>query len=1392
MRAFLLALLLLAGASRTGARSGRRLAPAGRRLAASDAASVRDAAASGSGGGGGSSIGAAECRSRTHPACARCSLAKAAPGTSGTSVVCAVCDPTWQLKRGPKPTCECVAGRYQAAGACPQCPKGQFCLGRAAAPADCPEGLATTVLGARSSAQCYSTPGYGRVAARASNGAITYQAALCDPGTYSAGGTTIGCSACAAGLTTLAVGATSAGECVAPAGSYVANGAGKLCPRGTYSREASNATACTPCSRGLATAGEGASTPDDCTLATPGYYVLPLAALQALFAANASGSPGSVGVGGTSLANSVALLGAEWNGEPSVAVPCPLHTYQSKTGNATACTPCPNGLRTAAEGASGVALCLAPPGATLPPGGGNVTDCPRGTYKDSWGLKPCTPCPAGLDTAEPGAVAAGACYIPPGMGIELDQETGTRRAAPCVRGTYGQDEPNFNVRGGACTPCPDGTTTRDVLAGEPAAAGYTSADACLLIPGMGEGEGGPGVVGECAAGSYSPGYEQRWCTACPAAFTTLEAGATSKDACVVQPGWAMGGNDAQPRPCDKGSYSAGGTLQQPGGACTPCPAGWTTQQGASEGASDCMLCLAGYGGAGCKQCPPGTFSHGEAAADAECHACPAGATSAPGAGSDADCVAQFPLETAAVYVTLPLSNEAAWADTPAGAASDDACRAACGDGCLAFRYALTPRGTASGAAPCQRLLADAALQAPGAAAPRAALGFKAYAAGAAHDFSFSYVPDALIVGQPLASLPPGGSLAECTGACARRDECVAVRVKTAPGPGGGGLAACGLYTHALDADWRASYRIDPRGLLAGGFAVADPPARLGRCASPPPGDEQRRRAQPRLARLARPVAAARAGAAPAPARRRLGTARAASAETATVPEISFAVERDWSGDGGGATARAPSPRASPLNWCEPTAYTVDNVAAADAARFALHPSVGFWAAHNTRFSSRSISQAEPTPEDASRRRLADLAATVRELLATSALADAESAAYWAYHLGRAGFFLAASASGAVAHHVAAQLAALRAGAPAGRTPFQNLSANAASEVANRLSEAVAVFRQDLDCIKAGAFKAPWDMTTPANRQYNPLYVLTKSVQFVGEAVATLDRRMAAGPAHNWFSSNLGYPAYYAANTFHYQSDGWFSDSSADIYEFSTEALFFGRQDAMQRTALLAISAHLARTGADPARLRLLETCCGTGRLHTFIKDNWPRMSSVAADLSPFYLAKARDNVAAWKAQRAPGLDLGGADGTGTEFVQAAAEALPLPDGSVDVVVQMYAAHEMPEDARVAAAAEAFRVLRPGGLAVLTDSVQLGDRPEWDATLGAFGNFNEPHYTNFIACDFGALFESVGFVCDTKYVSSATKTLSFVKPAAAPADADEAATPAEAGAEAPARGAPELN
>lgn len=61
------------------------------------------------------------------------------------------------------------------------------------------------------------------------------------------------------------------------------------------------------------------------------------------------------------------------------------------------------------------------------------------------------------------------------------------------------------------------------------------------------------------------------------------------------------------------------------------------------------------------------------------------------------------------------------------------------------------------------------------------------------------------------------------------------------------------------------------------------------------------------------------------------------------------------------------------------------------------------------------------------------------------------------------------------------------------------------------------------------------------------------------------------------------------------------------------------------------------------------------------------MDTTLADLSPYYLQEARRNMKYWADMRAPGQVLGGADGTGTSYLQAPAEAISQPDNSYDVV-----------------------------------------------------------------------------------------------------------------------------
>lgn len=421
----------------------------------------------------------------------------------------------------------------------------------------------------------------------------------------------------------------------------------------------------------------------------------------------------------------------------------------------------------------------------------------------------------------------------------------------------------------------------------------------------------------------------------------------------------------------------------------------------------------------------------------------------------------------------------------------------------------------------------------------------------------------------------------------------------------------------------------------------------------------------------------------------------------------------------------------------------------DSEKFKEHWSVEFW---------RNFSAKEPLAKvldesSAVSDRLAALQDTLSKALSSSeVLQNTEAAQYWLYHLVRSGFFSAQAIFG---------LAFARAAANRSSRSTETLTrmeAVARNGWQGPLAEACFAYYQDYENIKEGKYILPWDMTTTSHRQFNPFYVSRKAFAFGQEATETL-RRREQGKTENVWLKSFNVPEYFQS-TFHYQTDGWMSAKSAGVYESSTETLFVGRQDAMQRTTLLLLSDYMK--GKDASQMTALEVACGTGRFATFLKDNYPTLDLTLTDLSPFYLAEARSNMRYWKSKRSPTLSLPGVDGNGTSFVQTPAEDLDIPSESMDIVYSNYLFHELPSDVREKAAKEMSRALKPGGILILTDSVQLGDRASMDAALGNFGDFNEPYYRDYIECDLGSIFENAGLVCDYKAVSSTTKSLSFRK------------------------------
>eukprot|EP00727_Mastigamoeba_balamuthi_P013875 m51a1_g911 putative protein serine threonine (1990) ;mRNA; r:121961-132457 len=493
------------------------------------------------------------------------------------------------------------------------------------------------------------------------------------------------------------------GNClVCQIGRYLVSSAGPCvgCPAGTSDDDFNTTTQCLPCASGTYT--DTANNSGPCFECRPGNYL-----------ASTSGPCTQCGLGYTDHDYNSSTRCAKCDpghmspsGRMGPCVLCAAGRYLNSSlamwsgpcitcaaGNVfnytrLSCTACPAGSTDAdSNAATACTLCVTCATGSFLDGQGKCSQCPSGTTdRDSNVLTQCESCPAGRYSIDgwhgecvvcgPGSFldrATGSCAQCPAGTTDNDsnaytacQSCGADAMSPpgwsseCVQCSNGSF---FNTTTATCTPCPFGTTDRDMNIS-------TACEQCgaqTYTPHSRSGECEP-----CTAGSYydtqNLGCQQcpggstdndsdvfTPCVPCPDGFSS-KAGSTTQCvavpctvgaeidtttlSCVKCPAGTSDVDSNAKTACQKcpdGSFSTEGAA----GNCTPCPSG--SEYSLETGV--CRQCQQGTtdedrtAGTACVQCPVGLFSGaGHAGA---CIECSAGSEWAAATGTCLKCSAGF-------------------------------------------------------------------------------------------------------------------------------------------------------------------------------------------------------------------------------------------------------------------------------------------------------------------------------------------------------------------------------------------------------------------------------------------------------------------------------------------------------------------------------------------------------------------------------------------------------------------------------------------------------------------------------------------------------------------------------------------------------------------------------
>ncbi len=294
-----------------------------------------------------------------------------------------------------------------------------------------------------------------------------------------------------------------------------------------------------------------------------------------------------------------------------------------------------------------------------------------------------------------------------------------------------------------------------------------------------------------------------------------------------------------------------------------------------------------------------------------------------------------------------------------------------------------------------------------------------------------------------------------------------------------------------------------------------------------------------------------------------------------------------------------------------------------------------------------------------------------------------------------------------------------------------------------LGDLARLFLEDAARVRDGLYPAEEDVPGTAGEYIDRLRLMMSDLPSALERRASRDATSARTQA-----GAEVLPAYYTQD-FHFQNGGYLSDESARLYDVQVETLFYGSAAAMRRAGLAPIARQLR--GRDQRQATLLDVACGTGRFLRQVRLAFPALKLTGIDLSQPYLDEAARHMRGLRP---------------ADLRAANAEAIPLPDASQDIVTAIFLFHELPPDVRRRVAAEMARVLKPGGLFVFIDSIQMGDKPGWDGLLESFPvRFHEPYFRHYAIDDLGAMFAEAGLAEGGTSLAFLSKVMTRYKVAA---------------------------